>query len=297
MVYLRSEYPQAKSILGQAIATAEAAGWLGGDIAGSGRRFTIEVRVGAGSYVCGEETAMLESLEGRRGLVRAKPPLPALEGLFGKPTVVNNVLSLVSVPVVLARGAAFYRDFGVGRSRGTLPFQLAGNIRRGGIVEKAFGVSLRELVEDFGGGTLSGRPLRAVQVGGPLGAYLGTDDLDVPADYEALTERDAILGHGGMVVFDDTVDMARMARFAMQFCAEESCGKCTPLPHRLDARHGDPRQGGRRGGHLCRPRPVDRALRNHGRRLAVRHGRHDAAAGGKRAPTLPGRLPGQGQVR
>ncbi len=227
-VYLRIEYPHAHRALLEAISTARAAGFLGTDILGSGRRFEVEVRLGAGAYICGEETSMLESLEGRRGEVRVRPPLPAVKGLFGMPTVVNNVVSLATVPVILARGAAFYRDFGVGQSRGTLPLQLAGNIRRGGLVELAFGPSLRELLYDFGGGSASGRPLRAVQVGGPLGAYLPASQFDTPVDYEALTGIGALLGHGGIVAFDDTVDMARMARFAMRFCAHESCGKCTP---------------------------------------------------------------------
>jgi len=227
-VYVRSEYPHAIAMLEAAIDVAQAAGWLGDDIRGSGRRFRLEVRKGAGAYVCGEETALLESLEGKRGVVRAKPPLPALEGLFGKPTVINNVISLATVPLILARGAQFYRDYGMGRSRGTLPFQLAGNIRQGGLVEKAFGLTLRELLEDFGQGTRSGRPIRAVQVGGPLGAYLPVSRLDTPMDYEAFAAFGAVLGHGGIVVFDDTVDMARQARYAMAFCAIESCGKCTP---------------------------------------------------------------------
>ena len=227
-IYLRVEYPHAHRILLEAIAAARAAGYLGTDIMGSGREFELEVRVGAGAYICGEETSMLESLEGRRGEVRVRPPLPAVKGLFGLPTVVNNVVSLATVPVILARGAAFYRDFGVGQSRGTLPVQLAGNLRRGGLVELAFGPSLRELLYDFGGGSASGRPLRAVQVGGPLGAYLPESQFDTPLDYEALAAIGALLGHGGVVAFDDTVDMARMARFAMRFCALESCGKCTP---------------------------------------------------------------------
>jgi len=227
-VYLRSEYPHAAQTLREAIRLAYGQDWLGEDIHGSGRAFHLEVRLGAGSYVCGEETAMLESLEGKRGIVRAKPPLPAIEGLFGKPTVINNVLTLTSVPVVLAQGAAFYRDFGAGRSHGTQPFQLAGNIRRGGLVELAFGVSFHDLIYRFGGGTASGRPLKAVQVGGPLGAYLPADRLDLSADYESVAEAGAMLGHGGIVVFDDTVRMDRMARFAMEFCAAESCGKCVP---------------------------------------------------------------------
>lgn len=227
-IYLRSEYPDAADALRAALATARAQGWLGDDLLGSGRRFEVELRIGAGAYICGEETAMLESLEGKRGMVRAKPPLPAHAGLFGRPTVVNNVLTLASIPLILDKGAAFYAGFGVGRSRGVQPFQLAGDIRRGGLVEKAFGVSLRELIEDFGGGTASGRPARAVQLGGPLGAFLPQDQFDAPCDYESLAERGAMLGHGGVVLFNDTVDMAAQARFAMEFCAAESCGKCTP---------------------------------------------------------------------
>ncbi len=227
-IYVRSEYPHAIAALEQAIACARGNGYLGDSVLGSGRRFELEVRVGAGSYVCGEETALLESLEGRRGIVRAKPPLPAVAGLFGAPTVINNVISLAAVPLILARGAAFYRDYGMGRSRGTLPLQLAGNIRHGGLVEKAFGVTLREMLYDFGGGSASGRPIRAVQVGGPLGAYLPEALFDTPLDYEALAALGGALGHGGIVVFDDSVDMARQARYAMHFCAVESCGKCTP---------------------------------------------------------------------
>lgn len=227
-VYIRSEYPHAIATMREAIARAEAEGWLGDNIHGTDRTFHLEVRVGAGAYICGEETSMLESLEGKRGEVRAKPPLPALEGLFGKPTVVNNVLSLCAVPVILEKGAAFYRDYGIGHSRGTQPFQLAGNIKHGGLVEKAFGVSLHDLVYRFGGGTASGRPVRAVQAGGPLGAYLPESLFHLPKDYEAFAAEEAMIGHGGLVVFDDTVDMAAQARFAMEFCAIESCGKCTP---------------------------------------------------------------------
>ena len=227
-IYIRSEYPDAVATMRAAVSSAYTAGWLGQQVLGSDHRFDLEIRVGAGAYICGEETAMLESLEGKRGVVRAKPPLPALEGLFGKPTVVNNVLSLASVLVVLARGAQFYRDFGVGRSRGTQVFQLAGNVAHGGIVETAFGITLGQLLERFGGGTATGRPMRAVQVGGPLGAYLPPTQFDLPLDYEAFAEAGAMIGHGGIVVFDDTVDMAAQARFAMEFCAAESCGKCTP---------------------------------------------------------------------
>jgi formate dehydrogenase iron-sulfur subunit len=227
-IYIRSEYPDAFRQMGRAIEKARDAGYLGPNLLGSGKAFDLETRLGAGAYICGEETSLLESLEGKRGVIRPKPPLPALKGLFGKPTVINNVLSFTSVPAILEDGAAFYKNYGMGRSRGTQPFQLAGNIKQGGLVEKAFGVTLKELVYDFGGGTLSGRPLRAVQVGGPLGAYLPADQLDIPMDYEAFAAVKAMLGHGGLVVFDDTVDMAQQARFAMEFCAVESCGKCTP---------------------------------------------------------------------
>ena len=227
-IYLRVEYPNAHRHLNAAIAAAYKAGYLGRSICGSGKAFDLEVRLGAGAYVCGEETSLLESLEGKRGLVRFKPPLPAIKGLFGQPTVINNVISLASVPIILDRGGEYYRDFGMGRSRGTLPIQLAGNIKRPGLVEKAFGITLRELLYDYGGGSATGRPIRAVQVGGPLGAYLPESQFDTPLDYEAFTGIWAVLGHGGVVAFDDTVDMARMARYAMEFCAIESCGKCTP---------------------------------------------------------------------
>ncbi len=227
-VYIRSEYPHAVAVMREAIKRATAAGWLGDSMAGSGLALQLEVRMGAGSYVCGEETAMLESLEGKRGMVRAKPPLPALQGLFGQPTVINNVITLASVPLILARGAAFYRDYGMGRSQGTLAFQLAGNIRHGGLVEKAFGLTLRELLFDFGDGSRSGRPIKAVQVGGPLGAYVPEWQWDVPLDYEAYAAIGAAVGHGGIVAHDDTADMAALARYAMEFCAIESCGKCTP---------------------------------------------------------------------
>ncbi|MGD8384936.1 MAG: NADH-ubiquinone oxidoreductase-F iron-sulfur binding region domain-containing protein [Lysobacterales bacterium] len=227
-IYLRSEYPAALEALNRAIGKASQAGLLGDDISGSGRAFTIDVRVGAGAYICGEETSLLESLEGKRGLVRSKPPLPAIEGFLGKPTVVNNVLTLAAVSTVLAKGADHYRDYGTGRSRGTLTAQLAGNVKHGGLVEVPFGMTLRRLLEDFGGGTASGRAARAIQVGGPLGAYLPESQWDTPLDYESFAEIGAMLGHGGIVVFDDSVDMLEQARFAMEFCAAESCGKCTP---------------------------------------------------------------------
>ena len=235
-IYLRSEYPHAHIALNRAIEVAKEKGYLGDDILGSGKKFDLEVRLGAGAYICGEETALLESLEGKRGMVRYKPPIPAIEGLFGKPTVINNVISFASVPIILDNGAAYYRDYGMGRSRGTLPIQLAGNIKHGGIVEKAFGVTVRELLYDYGGGSASGRPIRAVQIGGPLGAYLPESQFDTPLDYEEFIKIWAMVGHGGIVVFDDTVDLSKMARYAMDFCAIESCGKCTPC--RIGATRG-----------------------------------------------------------
>ncbi len=227
-IYIRVEYPHALVVLREAIAAAYREHYLGRNILGSGKQFELEVRVGAGAYICGEETSMLESLEGKRGEIRVRPPLPAIKGLFGLPTIVNNVISLASVPTILERGAAFYQNFGAGKSRGTLPIQLAGNVKHGGLIEKAFGVTLREILYDYGGGSATGRPIRAVQVGGPLGAYMPESQFDTAIDYEAFSAVGALLGHGGIVVFDDTVDMAHMARYAMEFCAIESCGKCTP---------------------------------------------------------------------
>ncbi|MET0431908.1 MAG: NADH-quinone oxidoreductase subunit NuoF [Hyphomicrobium sp.] len=227
-IYVRSEYPHAVHVLREAIETARKANWLGDNIQGTNYSFDLFVRMGAGAYICGEETSMLESIEGKRGIVRYKPPIPAIEGLFGKPTIINNVMSFAAVPIIIAKGGEFYKNYGVGRSRGTLAFQIAGNIKQGGLVEKAFGVTTRELIEDWGGGTATGRPVRAVQVGGPLGAYIPESKFDVPMDYEEFAKVDAMVGHGGLVVFDDTVDMAKQARFAMEFCAIESCGKCTP---------------------------------------------------------------------
>jgi formate dehydrogenase iron-sulfur subunit len=248
-IYVRSEYPHAIAALAKAIAAARLGGMLGESLASSGHAFDLEVRVGAGAYVCGEETALLDSLEGKRGVVRAKPPLPAHKGLFGKPTVVNNVLSFAAVPLILEKGGGFYRDFGIGKSRGTMPIQLAGNVKHAGLYETAFGITLGELVDDIGGGTRSGRPVRAVQVGGPLGAYFPRSLFGLPFDYEAFASADGLIGHGGIVVFDDTVDMARQARFAMEFCAIESCGKCTPC-----------RVGSTRGVEV-----VDRIIRNEDR--------------------------------
>lgn len=227
-IYLRSEYLLSQQMLNAAIGRAEAAGYLGENVCGNGRAFHLEVRLGAGAYICGEETALLESLEGKRGLVRSKPPLPAIKGLFGQPTVVNNVLSLAAIPFILAEGGQTYADYGMGRSLGTLAIQLAGNVKQGGLIELAFGVTLQEVLYDFGAGTLTGRPIKAVQVGGPLMAYMPENQWHTPMDYEAFAQLGAGIGHGGVVVFDDSVDMGEQARFAMEFCAFESCGKCTP---------------------------------------------------------------------
>jgi len=248
-IYLRSEYPHAFDVLNSAIRIAYDKGYLGRNIMGSAHAFDLEVRRAAGAYICGEQTSLLESLEGKRGLVRYRPPQPAVSGFMGKPTLVNNVISLATVPVILSRGSAFYKDYGMGRSRGTLPIQLAGNIKQGGLVERAFGVTLRELIYDYGLGTESGRPVRAVQVGGPLGAYMPELQFDTPLDYEKFSEISAVLGHGGIVVFDDTVDLAQQARYAMEFCAIESCGKCTPC-----------RIGSQRGVEV-----IDKIVANHNR--------------------------------
>ena len=227
-IYLRSEYPVAAQVFGKALKAAYDAKILGADVLGSDRRFDLELFIGAGAYICGEETSLLSSLEGRRGEVRAKPPLPALAGLFGKPTLVQNVLTFCAVPTIIAEGADFYRNFGVGKSTGTMPFQLSGDIKYSGLFEAPFGLTLRDLVETVGGGSLSGRPLRAIQIGGPLGAYLPPSLFDTVIDYEALLAIGAGVGHGGVVVFNDSVNLLEQARYAFEFCAGESCGKCTP---------------------------------------------------------------------
>ncbi|WP_088347581.1 MULTISPECIES: NADH-quinone oxidoreductase subunit NuoF [Rhodomicrobium] len=227
-VYLRSEYPDAIAVMSEAVKLARDFGMLGPKVFGSDYAFDMEIRSGAGAYVCGEETSLLNSLEGKRGVVRAKPPLPAHQGFLARPTVVNNVISLASVPIILDKGAAFYRDFGMGRSRGTIPLQIAGNVKHGGLYETAFGLTLGEIVDGIGGGTFTGRPVKAVQVGGPLGAYFPRALFDTPFDYEAFAKADGLIGHAGIVVFDDSADMLKQARFAMEFCAIESCGKCTP---------------------------------------------------------------------
>ncbi len=227
-VYIRSEYPHAIRTMNRAVEVARQAGVLGASVLGSANAFDIEIRAGAGAYVCGEETSLLNSLEGKRGVVRAKPPLPAISGLFGKPTVINNVISLASVPIILDKGPEHYKNFGMGRSRGTIPIQIAGNVKHGGLFEAAFGMTLGEIVDDIGGGTATGRPVKAVQVGGPLGAYFPRALFDTLFDYEAFAAKDGLIGHAGIAVFDDSADMLKQARFAMEFCAIESCGKCTP---------------------------------------------------------------------
>jgi formate dehydrogenase iron-sulfur subunit len=227
-VYLRSEYPIAVAVMQKAVEIARAEGLLGAKVLGKGPTFDMEIRVGAGAYVCGEETSLLNSLEGKRGIVRAKPPLPALQGFMGKPTVVNNVISLASIPVIFEKGAEHYKNFGLGRSRGTIPLQIAGNVKHGGLYEIAFGLTLGEIVDKIGGGTASGRPVKAVQVGGPLGAYFPRSLFDTPFGYEEFAGKDGLIGHAGLTIFDDSADMLEMARFAMEFCAIESCGKCTP---------------------------------------------------------------------
>ena len=228
IVYVRSEYPAAIAKLNAAITIAYENGLLGKNVLGSSFEFSLKVRAGAGSYVCGEETAMLESIEGKRGVVRSKPPLPAIAGLFGKPTVINNVLTFSSIPAIISEGASSYKSRGVGRSLGTQVFQLGGNVKSGGIVETGFGITLGELVSGYGEGTLTGKPVKAIQIGGPLGAYFSAKNFDLSMDYESLLAAGGMLGHGGIVIFDTEVDLAIQAKFAMEFCAIESCGKCTP---------------------------------------------------------------------
>ena len=281
-IYIRSEYPHAYKTVSRAIEIATADGALGSSVLGSGKPFRLHARLGAGAYICGEETSLLESLEGRRGVVRAKPPLPALKGLFGKPTVVNNVISLCSVPYILSHGGQAYADYGIGRSRGTLCIQLGGNVKHGGLIELGFGVTLGEIVDTWGGGTLTGRPVRAAMVGGPLGAYFPRELFDTPLDYEAFAAKGGLVGHGGIVVFDDTVDMASQARFAFEFCEAESCGKCTPC--RIGATRGREtmEKAHRRRADREEPRSGTRPLRDHDRWIALCHGRVDPDPGEER---------------
>ncbi len=290
-VYIRSEYPHAVAAMEAAIVAARRGGMLGKSVAGSAFSFDMEVRVGAGAYVCGEETSLLDSLEGKRGQVRAKPPLPAHKGLFGRPTVINNVLSFASVPIILDKGAAFYRDFGMGRSRGTMPIQLAGNIKYGGLFETAFGITLGELVDDIGGGTRSGRPVRAVQVGGPLGAYFPRALFDTPFDYEAFTARDGLIGHGGIVVFDDTVDMAKQARFAHGILRDRVVRQVHALPRsarRVASRLSTASSSDEH--RAANDRSARRSLQHDEVRFAVRARRLHAVSGDERAHPFPRRF-------
>ena len=227
-IYLRSEYPLAKYFLTEAIKILKSHNLLGKNILGTNFSFDIELRIGAGSYVCGEETAMMESIEGKRGLVRSKPPLPAIKGLFNQPTLINNVITLASMSVILFHGKEIFSQFGSGKSVGTMPYQLCGNIKQGGLIEVPFGITLNEMIYDFGAGTFNEKPIHAVQIGGPLGFYLPAHLLNTPLTIEALMDLKGSLGHGGVIVFDDSTNMALQAKFAMDFCAVESCGKCTP---------------------------------------------------------------------
>jgi formate dehydrogenase iron-sulfur subunit len=223
-IYCRHEYPAAARTIRRAIEAAEAAGLLQVDA----RPFQIEVVLGAGSYVCGEETALLESLEGRRGVVRAKPPYPAVAGLYQRPTIVSNVLTFATVPSILAHGGSWFASMGTDRSKGTIALQLGGRVKQPGLVEIPFGATLREVLDQFGGGMPVGARLKAVQVGGPLGSLFPSDRLDIPLCYDVFQEAGAILGHGGIVVYDDETDMVDLARHFMAFTERESCGKCVP---------------------------------------------------------------------
>ena len=290
-IYLRSEYPDAIRIMNSAIGVARDNGVLGASVLGSGKAFDIEVRVGAGAYVCGEETSLLNSLEGKRGVVRAKPPLPAHKGFLGKPTVVNNVISLASVPVILDKGAEHYRDFGMGRSRGTIPIQIAGNVKHGGLYETAFGLTLGEIVDEIAGGTATGRPVKAVQVGGPLGAYFPRELFDTPFDYEAFAAKDGLIGHAGVVVFDETARHAEAGALRLRVLRHRELRQVHALPDRRGARRGDGRQD--RHGHRAgeEPRGHRRSLQHDEIRLAVRARRLHALPGDERADPFPGRLP------
>ena len=293
-IYIRSEYPHAVKVMRDAIEIARKANWLGDKIQGSNYSFDLFVRVGAGAYICGEETSMLESIEGKRGIVRFKPPIPAIEGLFGKPTIINNVMSFAAVPIILDKGGEFYKNYGVGRSRGTLAFQIAGNIKQGGLVEKAFGVTTRQLIDDWGGGTATGQPVRAVQVGGPLGAYLPQSKLDVPMDYEEFIKVDAMVGHGGLVVFDDTCRYGKDGPFRHGILRHRELRQVHAVPHRFAARRRGDRQDHRRRQPRQELDASRRPVRDHDGRIAVRHGRVDPNAGDERRQRLPGRFPAQG---
>ncbi len=227
-IYCRAEYPLAVARLRSAIRAAQRAGFLGSNIADTSFTFDVQIRLGAGAFVCGEETALIQSVEGKRGTPRPRPPYPAVSGLFGCPTLINNVESFASVPTILRKGADWYSSIGVGKSKGTKVFALAGRIVNTGLVEVPMGMTLREIIYDIGGGIPDGRPFKAVQTGGPSGGCIPAEHLDTPVSYETLIELGSFMGSGGMIVMDDTSCMVDVARYFMDFCRDESCGKCVP---------------------------------------------------------------------
>ena len=227
-IYIRAEYPLAISRLERAIAQAGDMGLLGKDILGSGFDFDIELRLGAGAFVCGEETALLASIEGERGMPRPRPPFPSVKGLWGRPTVINNVETWANVPVIITRGAEWFASIGTEDSTGTKVFALTGRIENSGLVEVPMGTSLRDIVFNIGGGIPNGKAFKAVQTGGPSGGVITADHLDTPIDYTHLQELGSIMGSGGMIVMDETDCIVDIAKFYLEFTVEESCGKCAP---------------------------------------------------------------------
>jgi bidirectional [NiFe] hydrogenase diaphorase subunit len=227
-IYCRAEYPLAVARLRNAIRLAQRAGYLGASIADTSFAFDVQIRLGAGAFVCGEETALIQSIEGKRGTPRPRPPYPAVSGLFGCPTLINNVETFASVPTIIRNGADWYGAIGVGKSRGTKVFALAGRVVNTGLVEVPMGMTLREIIDDIGGGIIDGRPFKAVQTGGPSGGCIPAEFLDTPVSYESLIELGSFMGSGGMIVMDDTSCMVDVARYFQDFCRDESCGKCVP---------------------------------------------------------------------
>ncbi len=227
-IYVRAEYPIAVQRLKIAIKQAREYGLLGENILGTGFKFDIDIRLGAGAFVCGEETALLESIEGKRGQPRVKPPYPASKGLFGKPTVINNVETLANITKIILKGAEWYSSIGTENSKGTKVFALGGNVNNVGLVEVPMGTTLREIVYDIGGGIPKGREFKAAQTGGPSGGCIPAEHLDTPIDYESLTAIGSMMGSGGLIVMDDTKCMVNLAKFYLEFTVKESCGKCTP---------------------------------------------------------------------
>ena len=227
-IYCRAEYPLAVARLRTAIRNAQRAGFLGAGIADTSFNFDVQIRLGAGAFVCGEETALIASVEGKRGTPRPRPPYPAVEGLFDCPTLINNVETFANVPAIIRKGSAWYADIGIGKSKGTKVFALAGRIVNTGLVEVPMGMTLREIIFDSGGGIIDGRPFKAVQTGGPSGGCIPAEHLDMPVSYESLIELGSFMGSGGMIVMDDTSCMVDVAKYFMDFCRDESCGKCVP---------------------------------------------------------------------